>query len=105
MDKLNPEMLMTFLIVAAALIGFVLLIWQLIDKIRTARKPNDDLKAWQRDTDGKLNADKKRLDALEDGQRVMLRGINALVSHELNGNSSDKLRQSQQEIINYLIDR
>lgn len=105
MDKLTPEMLMTFLIVAAALIGFVLLIWQLVDKIRGARKPNDDLKRWQQDTDGKLNSDKKRLDALEDGQKVMLRGINALVSHELNGNSADKLRQSQQEILNYLIER
>ena len=105
MDKISPDMLMTFLIVAAALVGFVLLIWQLVDKIRFARKPEEDLRKWQRDTDLKLDADKKRINSLEDGQKVMLRGINAIISHEINGNSVDKLQKSQTEIINYLIER
>ena len=105
MDKINPEMIMTFLIVAAALVGFVLLIWNLVDKIRAARKPHDDLERWQRETDNKLAMDKKRLDSLEDGQKVMLRGINAIISHEINGNSTDKLQKSQNEIMEYLIER
>ena len=105
MDKLTPEMLMTFLVVAAALIGFVLLIWQLVDKIRAARKPNQDLSNWQRETDEKLKRDKERLDVLEDGNKVICRGILALLSHEINGNSTDKLKASQSEITNYLIDR
>lgn len=105
MDKLTPEMLMTFLVVAAALIGFVLLIWQLADKIRAARKPNQDLSNWQHETDEKLKRDKERLDILEDGNKVICRGILALLSHEINGNSTDKLKASQSEITNYLIDR
>lgn len=105
MDKITPDMLMTFLIVAAALVGFVLVCWNLIDKIRAARKPKDELQGWRRDTDEKLKRDKERLDALEDGNRVICRGILALLSHEINGNSTDKLKASQTEITNYLIDR
>ena len=105
MDKITPDMIMTFLIVAAALVGFVLLIWQLADKIRAARKPNIDMSNWQHETDEKLKRDKERLDILEDGNRVICRGILALLSHEINGNSSDKLKASQTEITNYLIDR
>lgn len=105
MDKLTPEMLMTFLVVAGVLIAFVLAVWSLCEKIRNARKPKDDLHEWQRETDNKLASDKKRLDTLEDGQKVMLRGISALISHEINGNSDEKLRSSQAEIMNYLIER
>lgn len=96
---------MTFLVVAAALIAFIMLVWNLIDKIRAARKPHDDMKDWRRDTDEKLRSDKEHLDALEDGQRVFLRAMNALISHEINGNSTDKLKEAQQEILNYLIDK
>ena len=105
MDKLTPEMLMTFLIVAAVLISFVMLCWNLIDKIRAARKPKDELQGWQRETDEKLKRDKERLDILEEGNKVICRGILALLSHEINGNSTDKLKASQSEITNYLIDR
>lgn len=105
MDKITPDMLMTFLIVAAALIGFVLVCWNLIDKVRAAHKPQDELQAWKRDTEDKLKRDKERLETLEDGNRVICRGILALLSHEINGNSTDKLKASQSEITNYLIDR
>jgi len=103
MDKLTPEMIMSFLVVAAALIAFIMLVWNLIDKIKAARKPKDDLNDWRRETDDKLSRDKEHLDALEEGQRVFLRAMNALISHEINGNSTDKLQKSQQEIMDYLI--
>lgn len=105
MDKLTPEALITFLWVAAALVAFTLAVWGLIDKIRKAGEPAEDLKQWQRETDLKLKNDKERLDALEGGQKVMLRGISALISHEINGNSNEKLKNSQTEIMNYLIER
>ena len=98
MDKLTPDMLMTFLIVAAALIGFVLLIWQLADKIRAAGKPARELAKWRQETDD-------RLEDSESGQKVICRGILALLSHEINGNSVDKLKKAQADITDYLIDR
>lgn len=69
--------------------------------------------------DRKLATDKSRLDEhtrilgahqdqlanIEQGNKVMCRGILALLSHEINGNSDDKLKASQQEITNYLINK
>ena len=37
--------------------------------------------------------------------RITLRGIKALLSHEINGNSDDKLRESMDEIDDYLLKR
>ncbi len=105
MDKITPDMWNTFLIVAAALVAFALAILALVDRIKKTREPKDKLAQWQMETDDKLQNDKKRLDSLEKGQGVMLRGINAIISHEINGNSTDKLTKSQQEIMDYLIDR
>ena len=98
MKDVSPEMFMTFLIVAAALIGFVLLIWQLIDRIKAASKPAREMSQWRSDTD-------KRLTASETQGKIMLKGLSALLSHEINGNSIDKLTKAQTEITNYLIDR
>ena len=60
----------------------------------------------------KLEKDKSRLDEHEKqlmsmGQenKIMLRGVRALLSHEINGNSDDKLRASLSEIDDYLIAR
>lgn len=105
MDKVTPDMFKTFMIVAAALAAFVLLILNIAEKIKAVRKPSHDLTKWRSDTDGKLKRDNERIDTLEDGQKVICRGILALLSHEINGNSIDKLTASHTEITNYLIDR
>lgn len=42
---------------------------------------------------------------VDKGNKVLCRGILALLSHEINGNSNDKLLASQQEITNYLIEK
>lgn len=69
--------------------------------------------------DRKLATDKSRLDEhtrllgahedkMEDiarGNKVLCRGLLAMLSHEINGNSNDKLKASQQEITDYLIDK
>lgn len=72
-----------------------------------------------KEIDRKLATDKSRLDEhtrilgthqdqlsnIEQGNKVLCRGILALLSHEINGNSNDKLKASQAEITNYLIDK
>lgn len=59
-----------------------------------------------------LQKDKDRLDAMENRMQdmgeqstIMLRGVRALLSHEINGNSTDKLESSMTEIDDYLIGR
>ena len=98
MDKLTPDALTTFLWVAAALVAFALAVWALVDKVKKASE-------WRQSVADKLNRDKNRIDSLEAGNKVICRGILALLSHEINGNSSDKLKDAKDELTNYLIER
>lgn len=98
MDKVTPEALTTFLWVGAALVAFTLAVWSLVEKIKKRSQ-------WRDDVDAKLATDKKRLDGQEEGQRVICRGILALLSHEINGNSVEKLKDAQKGITDYLIEK
>lgn len=105
MEKLTLEQIRDFVIVLLAILAFIILLANAIKALKDWRKPHDDRESWRRDVDDKLNRDNKRLSDLEEGNKVICRGILAMLSHEINGNSNDKLLASQQEITNYLIER
>lgn len=50
-----------------------------------------------------IQEDRERLSSLEEQQRIMLRAMMAMLSHELNGNDVQKLRDSVSEINDFLI--
>jgi hypothetical protein len=68
-------------------------------------KPIEDIKAKLEAHDKMLARDKERLDDMEELHTVLLRSIKSILSHEVNGNSVDKMKQSVQEIDDYLIRR
>ena len=105
MDKLTPEALITFLWVSAALIAFVMAIWALADKIKAAHKPQEDLDHWRQETNLKLDRDNKRLAELEEGNRVMCVAQLAILSHLLTGNGDEKLKEAQETITKYLVNK
>ena len=81
------------------------------EKVRR-NHPVDKLEARVDDHEGKLDdheeklkKDYARLNDLEDGNRIMMRAMMAMLSHEINGNSTDKLKESFEEIQRYLIER
>ena len=104
-----------------AFAAFILLLVAAYNAISTAiknwnesrkrkRAPIDKLENRADDTADKLRlhtemleSDKKRLDMLEEQQRIMLRALMAMLSHEINGNSSEKLKASVAEIQDFLI--
>lgn len=55
------------------------------------------------DHTAKLSMQKHQIDEIEEGQRVMCRGVLAILSHMINGNSNEALKESQKEITDYLI--
>ena len=55
------------------------------------------------DHTAKLSIQKRQIDEIEQGQRVMCRGVLAILSHMINGDSADALKASQTEITDYLI--
>ena len=105
MDKITPEDITRFLWVAAVLVAFALGVWGLIDKIKAARKPAENTAQWMRETNEKLDRDKRRIDSLEEGNKAICRGVLALLNHEITGNSVDKLKDAQSNMTEYLINR
>ena len=105
MEELNVVQVKDFIIVLLAIAGAIVLIGNVVKTIRDWRKPSANMQEWKREVDQKLNEDSKRLSSIEKGNKIITRGMLAMISHELNGNSDDKLRASQTEITNYLIER
>ena len=74
--------------------------------------PVDELTARVNAHDKMLSNDKRRIEetderlaTLKAESAMMLKGVRALLSHEINGNSNDKLRESYDNIDNYLISK
>ena len=105
MENLSPDQIRDTLVVVLAVMAFLVLLGNVIKTIKDWKKPHDDMASWRMDVDNRLNNDNSRLRDLEEGNKVICRGILAMLSHEINGNSNDKLTASQQEITNYLINR
>ena len=94
-----------FVIVAVALLAFVVLLGNAVKTIRDWRKPGMSEEEWRRDVDAKLGSDNKRIGSLEEGNKVICKALIALLSHEINGNSDDKLRKALADLNDYLIER
>lgn len=73
-----------------------------ITKLEERVDRHDELLAKDKD---RLDEHDTRLNAMGQESTIMLRGVRALLSHEINGNSTDKLKDSMTEIDDYLIAR
>ena len=107
MDELNTTMIQVrdFAIVAIAIMGFVVLLGNVIKTIREWRKPGMNEAEWRRQVDEKLDKDNKRIESLEEGNKVICRALIAMLSHEINGNSKEKLQAALSGLQEYLIER
>ena len=105
MENLTMIQLRDFAIVAIAIMGFIVLVGNVVKVIKEWRKPGMSEAEWRRDVDQKLDKDNKRIASLEDGNKVICKALIAMLSHEINGNSTEKLKQAMSELQDYLIER
>ena len=105
MEDLSIIQVRDFAIVLIAIMGFVVLCGNVIKTIKEWRKPGMSEAEWRRDVDDKLGKDNKRIASLEEGNKVICRALIAMLSHEINGNSKEKLQTAMSELQNYLIER
>lgn len=116
MDKITFEQLIGLCAIVLILIGAYNTVMQAIKNRREEKRlrdsPMNQLKERVDRHDELFAKDKDRLDEMEgrlqgmvEQSTIMLRGVRALLSHEINGNSDDKLRASMTEIDDYLIGR
>ena len=80
--------------------------------VKAAKAPNEEqdrrLTAAEKDIadiKGFLANDKKRLDSLEEGNRVTQRALIALLGHGLDGNNQKEMASAKADLESYLINR
>lgn len=105
LESLTLPQIKDFVIVAVAILAFIVLMGNVIKTIKDWRKPGMSEAEWRRDVDDKLGRDNERIKALEDGNKAICKALMALLSHEINGNSNDKLQKALSDLNEYLIER
>lgn len=80
--------------------------------VQAARAPGaeqdkrlSDLEEWKKGVDAKLDIDKKRLDAIDQGNRATQRALLALLDHGIDGNNIEQMQHAKEELQNHLINR
>lgn len=78
---------------------------------KAAKEPNDEqnarldaLEKWKDEVDRKLSSDNDRLGAILNIDRVMLRALQALLDHGIDGNNIKQMQDAKTELQNHLID-
>ena len=103
------EQLVGLMVVALVLIGAYNTIMSAIKTHREEKKrkdaPVNNLEEQVKEHEEKLKKDHERLNELEDSNRVIMRALMALLSHEISGNSDEKLKASLDEIQKFLIEK
>jgi len=91
MEKLNPTLDEKF--------GEINKQFEEIDRKLAADKETIEMHTAQ------LNAQKARVDQLDFDTKALLHGVSALLAHQVDGNSIDRLKKTDTAMTNYLIDR
>ena len=113
MVELTPAEIWTVVLaVASAIVLLVNAAEKIVEVVRAAKAPNAEqnrqiaeLQDWKKGVDQKLNADKKRLDVIDQGNRATQRALLALLDHGIDGNNIEQMQHAKEELQNHLINR
>ena len=108
MEALSLVQIRDFVIVLVAICGFIILLGNVIKTFREWRRPadeaRDDANAWRTEMDENMKDNSERIKKVEDGNKIIMKALMAIMNHEINGNSVDKLQKALGELNDYLID-
>ena len=97
---------MEFSITANQIMGFCALmtaLWGVWKIVKEFKKPNDDLKKKVEKHDALLDTDNRRLGDIEESNKMMLQCLLVMINHNITGNGIDKLRETRDELQEFLI--
>ena len=99
------QLLQIFLAICGSIItvgGAGAIIVKLITKYR---KPDKDRDETMKKHQEMLDNDNKRLKELEEGNKVVMQSLLAIMSHLIDGNHTEELKKSKEMVQEYLIKR
>lgn len=80
-------------------------LWGVWKIVKEWKKPNDDLKHKVEKHEEVLDADNRRLKDIEDSNKMMLQCLLAIINHSITGNGIDKMKQTRDELQEFLIQK
>lgn len=112
-EALSHENILVALLVLVVLLWAGGLFMDFVIKVRTLRKPQEkadhDLTEHQAACDKKFASDKKRLDDLEtrmddveQGQKVLCKGVYEILGHLLHNGNKDAMENASKDIFDFL---
>ena len=105
MESVTLEQIRDFIIVLLAILALIVLVGNAIKTIKEWRKPRMDDAEWRRNANDSIDDHEDRIKTLEDGNKVICKALMALLSHDINGDSKDKLEKAYSELNDFLIER
>lgn len=84
---------------------FVVGLWGVWKMIKELRKPGDDMKATVARHTQLLDNDNRRMEAIEDSNQMILKCLSVIINHEITGNGIEKMKQTRDELQEYLINK
>ena len=75
------------------------------DEKKRKDAPVNTLEQQVKQHEERLKKDHERLNNLEEANRIQMRALMAMLHHEIDGNSTEGLKQSYDEIQRYLIEK
>ena len=88
-----------------ALCAFVTAIWGVYKIIKEVRKPSDDLKSKVETHDKLLESDNRRLNEVEQSNKLILQSLLVIVNHEISGNGIEAMKKQRDELQEFLVNR
>lgn len=106
------DLVSIFLGICAAIVSISAATTVIIKLVQHAKAPDkkqnerlDELERKVKHFDSLFDNDNKRLNELEEGNRVTQQALLALLSHSINGNDTDKLTKARDDLQTYLIEK
>ena len=88
-----------------ALCAFITAVWGVYKIVKELKKPNDDLKSEVARHSQLLDTDNKRLNDIEESNRMVLQSLLVIINHEITGNGIEKMKDTRDKLQEYLIER
>lgn len=77
----------------------------IISIIKWWKQPDKDRDTMLKEHEKKLESDHKRLNELEESNKIMMQSMLAIMSHLIDGNHTDQLQKARDDLQDYLIRR
>ena len=104
---MESQILVAIIAGGSAVIGGVLsgVFSILLQHLKHKDEQEDNRDEWKNYVNECLDKDKKRLDSIEETDKLILRALMALLGHSEDGNHTGELSARRQDIEQYLIER